>query len=456
MKDEYAPTAAAGGGFSRRTFLTGAGAAALVAGVAACGSDSTQQATAPASGGSVSGNPGGGALGSDVARLKKLLAVPTSGTGSGITWKLGALLPLTGAGAEYGTFFEQGIKLAVSHIQELGGPKIDVSYMDNGSGNPSLGVQAVRQYQSDGIGALISSYNGDLYAILPDVASAKIMTVDMAGTGSDGESKPYFWGAAAIFPDDDVPGIARYIRARYPKVKRVAIVEPDRGSAANSLIQKHAEEVLGSQGLQLCAFVLETVGTTDFSVQVQDLVSANPDFILPLTFGLDTGYLLKQLATSAVASLPVIGVDFTSAASKIAGSAYDKWTFAFDFFDPYAPNNPWSSIFARTFKERYGALPSSNYQANAYEDTFLFWDLFMRVLAKKGDVTSGSQLQQAMEEKPSFNSVYGGDKTTVGRLAISPQTHTVTNRQMGVFAWNHGIIKPLAYFNIGGADFHLA
>lgn len=196
------------------------------------------------------------------------------------------------------------------------------------------------------------------------------------------------------------------------------------------------------------------MGATDYSTAIQALKSANPDLVLTGLWGLDPGYFMKQYVTSGI-NKPVIGSEFTNVAAKVAGSAYDNYMYAYDFFDAYKPSNPWAALFVDDYRKTYGSYPDF-YAANYYEDTFIVWDLIRRVLAKGGDPTSGTQLQDALEAKPRFPSLYGGDATSPGELVLDPTTHTPTRRPMGLFDYNSGNIKALAYFNIGGADFRLA
>ena len=49
-----------------------------------------------------------------------------------------------------------------------------------------------------------------------------------------------------------------------------------------------------------------------------------------------------------------------------------------------------------------------------------------------------------------------GDESTIGTYTLDEETHSVTQRLMGVFQYQEGTVTPLAYFDIGGADFRMA
>ena len=62
-------------------------------------------------------------------RLNSILGISSQDLAltKGKTLHLGAVLPLTGPGAEYGVYQGNGLKLAVEQIEQAGGPKIDLT-----------------------------------------------------------------------------------------------------------------------------------------------------------------------------------------------------------------------------------------------------------------------------------------------------------------------------------------
>jgi branched-chain amino acid transport system substrate-binding protein len=282
------------------------------------------------------------------------------------------------------------------------------------------------------------------------------MTLDGGGGTSDaGESKPYFWGMRAITPDDTFGGVIKYIQAKMPSVKRIVSVGWDLGPASQLVINKLRAQ-LKAAGLQLVHAELTTVGATDFSTALSRVRAASPDILLLSIYGLDPGYFMKQYLTSGIGK-PVIGGEFTPDAAKVSNGAYNQYTFAYDYFNAAQPTNDWAKVFADSFNQEYGTAQYEPdfYAANYYEDTFAVWDLIRRVLKKGGNPQSGTDLQQALMDNPQFVSVYGGSGSTLGNLALDPQTHTVTRRPMGLFAYNNGTITARAFFNLGGTDFQL-
>jgi branched-chain amino acid transport system substrate-binding protein len=235
-----------------------------------------------------------------------------------------------------------------------------------------------------------------------------------------------------------------------PNVKKIPLVGWDLGAEDAPIIADFKQQ-LTKAGLKPGAIVLTKVGATDYSTAIQQLKSDNPDLVFVSLYGLDPGYFMKQYVTSGI-NKPVIGYEFTPDAAKTAGSAYNSYMFAYDYFDAANPTNGWGKIFVSEYQAAYGSPPDF-YAANFYENTFTVWDLIRRVSASGGDIHSGTALQNALMANPTFKSVYGGDANTAGTVQLDTTLHTPIRRPMGLFDYNHGNIKALAFFNIGGADF---
>lgn len=431
---------------SRRNVLRAAGfggvAAASAPLLAACGS--------PASSAS-SGSAGAG--GASVSELLSILGISKSGTAGGMSMPLGAVLPLTGPGSFYGTVQGNGLKLAVAHIRAAGGPDFQVNFQDNQSGNAQAGVNAVRQLGSAGVQACLSSYVGDIGAMFPGIAQYKMLTLDGGGGTSDfGQDKPYFWGMKAIEPDDYFMGAVKYWQAKDSNVKRVYLVALDQGKI-NTIVRANFVKALSTAGMTLAGFEAAPIGTTDFSTTIAHLKAASPDAVFIFLTGLDSGYFMKDFVAAGL-TLPVIGAEYTTDALKVSDGAYNHFMFSTDWFDPTKQVNPLSRYFVKAYVKEYGQQPDY-YAANYYEDTLAMWDLVRRVKAKGSDPNNGTNLQNALIAKPVFKSVYGGDFTTVGTLALNLKTHSVASRPLAVCKCVGTKVIEVATYQLGGADFKL-
>jgi hypothetical protein len=99
----------------------------------------------------------------------------------GKAYDLGVMLAVTGPGSSETPRVLNAIKLAVKHIEFLGGPRFNLIVKDNKSGDPQAGVEAVRELGFAKVPALLSSYVADLGAGLPALPSTRCSRSTAAG-----------------------------------------------------------------------------------------------------------------------------------------------------------------------------------------------------------------------------------------------------------------------------------
>lgn len=389
------------------------------------------------------------------AQLNKLVMAGGAKAGQGKTFKYGGSLPLSGPGAFFGKQMLDGIHLAIDHIRLAGGATFDFIPKDHKTGDPTAGVQLVRELGNSGVGALINSYLADFGAEIPALASYKILSIDPGGgTGQAFIRKPYFWGTRASWPDATFPGVYQYVSTAMPKAKRVSLLIWANGAGFINPARAALVAALKAHGMTLVSTEQSPPGNTDFSQQVARLKAANPDVISVAMSGADVGYFLKAKAAGGLKA-QAIGMDWNADTAKLAGSDGNGYWFAFDYFDPKHPSNPWSKLYATEFKKRYHR-DTSWLEANYYEGTWVYAQLVARVLAAGGNINSGTDLQNALQKSPTFKSIYGGNASTVGSLALNPTTHTIASRSLSLLQHvgsASGADKVLATFDIGGRSY---
>jgi branched-chain amino acid transport system substrate-binding protein len=421
---------------------------ALCAVLVACGDDDKTSST---SGGSSTAT-------ADVSsatgkQVQEILGTPTGDAAlEGQTIKLGAVLPLSGSGSYYGKVDTNGIKLAAAHVKAAGGPTFDVSYLDNKSGDPQAGIAATREMGIDKTPISLASFSADLGAQLPGLAQYKIFTLDGGGGAPAGlQGKPYFYGARAVLPTDDFGGTYEYLKRHQPDAKTASFVTWDIGEAGNKGYQQAFDATSKQYGITPLGMTTTKIGATDFSSTIAKLKSQNPDIILLGIYGLDPANFMKQYVTSGMKA-QVVGFEITPDAVKLAGDAYKDFLAAGDSFTSQAADNEWGNFFAKEYKAAYGIEPDF-YAANYYEDVFALWTLAQRVKAAGGDVNDGEQYVKALEADPKFQSLYGKGDGKTGSMTFDTKTHTLSERALTMYSFADGTPKPIATFNIGGADY---
>jgi len=205
-------------------------------------------------------------------------------------------------------------------------------------------------------------------------------------------------------------------------------------------------------GMQLVSVEKSMAGATDFSTTVSRLKSASPDIVQVAMSGADVAFYLKGASAGGLKAQS-IGADWNADTEKAAGQAALGYWFAYDYLDPKHPANPWSAFFVSEFRKAAGR-DATWLEANYYETTFVYWELLRRVLAKKGSINSGTDLQSALMSNPSFKSLYGGDANTVGSLTFDTNSHTIAKRDLQMLQVQGGNnYKLLATFGLNGVNY---
>jgi len=422
--------------------------------VAACGSSSNTNASAARSTTSSSGDTTSSA---DAKQFRQLLGISDADAArlKGKEFKVGAILPLSGPGANYAVDEQNGLTLAVDEMQRYLGMNVKYEAKDHKSGDPQAGATAARQLGIDSFGVVANSYWGVLGSTMPALKEYKMLSFDPGGgTGNSEKGKEYFWGFRANTPDDSFDSL-KYFKAKDPSAKTVALVNWDAGGAYTGPIEAHLKQQVAANGMTYQGMLLQKIGATDYSSILSKLKSMNPDLVILASYATDPGYFMKQYVNSGLKA-QVVGSEYTPVAAKVAGSAYDKFMFAGDFFDFAKPPNPLSKFFIKDYERKFGTAPDIFYEPNYYDAGLAYLELARRVAASDGDINSGSALNQALIADPKFKSVYGGDASTVGTLQLDPKTHDPVVRPVGLFqAEPGGQPKQLAGWNIGGGNFQI-
>ena len=414
--------------FLRRTGQTGllvGGALSFPSALAACGGDDGDgnlEPKAPTS-------------------LNKIFGPGGEKAGQGIEISDGMMLAMTGQGSFFGKVMSRGAKLGAEQIEASGGPKFKISIADHKSGQVPPAVAGVRRLTTqDEIVTLQTSYGAPSEAIIPLLQQNKVLSFNGGGSSPGQVGKDFLWQTRMLFAYDPADGGLAYLAREFPKVKKLAIVgtEENGVEAFKEKVPRIWPQLV--KGGELVAREIHDVGLTDFGSVVARIKSSQADAVFTVSFGNDLGYLVKQLREANV-DVPIMGIEFTEQACKIAGSAYDTYLFATDHYDP-ANKSPWNVQYVKAHRAKYGNEPEY-YGTNYYEQMFVMWDLVRRVIASGGDPESGADLQKALMEDPEFKSLYGGGPNTVGTMSFNPKDHTI-DKAMGVFSVKDCKTKLLA------------
>jgi len=422
--------------FKRRSYRRSVallGTAALAATLAGCGSSSSGKSatSSGASGGTTSSTPAADSAAS--SGLHKIFGPGGKAGGSGVTIPAGMLLAVTGQGSFFGDVMSKGAKLAAAEIKAADGIDYKITIADHKSGEVPAALSGVREMVSQNkIKILQTSYGAPSEAIVPLIAQDKLLSFNGGGSSPGQVGKPFLYQTRMIFGDDPAPGALAYLAKTYPNAKRLAVVGTKENGVAgrNEIAPRVWKQLTGGS---VVANEQHDVGATDFQALVARVKSSKPDAILTFSFGDDVGYLVKAIREAGL-TIPIMGIEFTAQAAKVAGDSYNSYNFATDFYDPTNPN-PWNQIFVKGYRDAYGKDPEY-YGANYYEQVFWVWELARRVIAAGGDPNDTVALQKALVDNPKFPSLYGGSADKPGEVQFDVTGHTIS--------------KPMAVFKVVG------
>lgn len=442
---------------SRRSLLRIAGIGAGGALLAACAKSTSSPSPTSAS---KKLSPGSSALSkSDIDFIRQIFGGSPKAVGQGLTIPVGAGLLLSTSQAVYGQQSLKGMHLAAAQIKAAGGPTFTFN-VQNLSASTTAGATAVTDWHASKIAMGLGAGFFGTGSMLPGMAEYKILVIDPGGgTSTVFQDKPYAWGGRAITPNDAFPGTLEWMKLKMPKASRFGVTGYNLGALTTGAIAQLNKQgpQFGPRGSHVVGDTLVPepgTGTDNWPAAIAALRNMNPDVIWNWVWGSDPATFMKAYAPSGM-SVPVIGPDYQASSDSLAGPAFYGYMFAFDYFNPNDPKNPWAKMFINAYEATYNESPNY-YPANYYEEMFVLWELVKRVIAAGGNINNGTDLQTALISNPKFASVYGSGSET-GSLVWNTTTHTLARRPMGLFKVGSGFkIEPLAYFNIGGVDFRLA
>lgn len=237
--------------------------------------------------------------------------------------KIGAILPLTGDAAEWGSNTKNGIDLAVEKINNSGGingRKIKILYEDT-QGTPQNGAAAIQKLINvEKVQAVIDdSMSSVTLAMAPIAEKNKVVLLSTGATAPKiSEAGDYIF---RIWNSDDLEGkISANFVYNELKFKNAAIfyINNDYGKGLESVFKKEFERLSGK------ILISDNFGQsdTDFKTQLTKIKNLKPDAIYLVGYPKEISLILKQSAELKINSKIIGTVTFEDPnIIKLAGHA---------------------------------------------------------------------------------------------------------------------------------------
>lgn len=289
--------------------------------------------------------------------------------------RVGAILPLTGSAAQWGTPPRDAALLAVEEINVKGGVKgrkIKLEIEDDKC-EPTAGVSAAQKILATGkpvaiLGAVCSSVT---LAVAPIAESNKVVLISPASTS------PLITNAGdyifRVIPTDALRGkvFAEYVYSIGHRKVSLLYINNEGGLGNQKAFAENFQGV-GGAVLSTDAYPQDT---RDVRAQLTKIKQQKPDAIVVVSYPDDTPIVMRQaqeLKVGAPLFFQTEALDDPAVIQK-AGNAAEGITYIL----PAKPEGPSVDAFAKTYKQRYGREPEL-FAAEGYDVIMLLAQILER------------------------------------------------------------------------------
>jgi len=311
--------------------------------------------------------------------------------------KIGGVACLTGAAATYGASTRNGCTLAFQEANDrggidIGGEKSLIRYIfEDDQGSPEVAANAFRKLidQDEVIAILGSVMSSCTLAGAPIAQDAGIPTISPTSTAVQvTRTGDYIF--RSCFLDPFQGAVVASFAFNDLKAKTAAVIFDNANDYTKGLAEAFRESFV-SIGGKVVAFesFTEESKTVDFSAQLTNIKSANPDVIF-----LDSYYSAAALEAKQARALGItatfLGADGWDSAefSKLGGEAVEGGYFC-NHYSPMDPR-PLVQNFVKKYAETYGATPDA-LATLAYDAALILIDSLNRA-----GTTDGPALRDAI------------------------------------------------------------
>lgn len=295
------------------------------------------------------------------------------------TVKIGVYLPITGGNAVGGQLELDGVRLAHKEQPTALGKKVELIVIDNKSDKIEAANAVKRLVEKDKVNAIIGTYGSSLAMAGGEVAE-KAKT-PMVGTSCTNplvtQGKKYVFRVCFIDPFQGA-GAAAFARRNLKADKAAVLIEVTEDYSVG--LASFFERSFKKEGGQIVAKLSYQKGDQDFTAQLTEIISKNPDVLyIPANFA--EGAIIMRQASELGAKFKVLGGDAMDNPEIVSIGGKTVEGFSFTTF-AYAPEMPNMSPIAKKFTENWaktfpGKQPNA-LSAVAYDSYMLIMDAIKR------------------------------------------------------------------------------
>lgn len=286
--------------------------------------------------------------------------------------KIGVLMPLTKANAQFGINTKNGIDMYIEEVNNAGGingKKIKCIEFDD-EGDPAKAVSGYNFLKDKGVSAVITGASSNTSLAVVEEAHNDNMPIIITTASADGitynkENNEKFDNVFRVGFTNSFQG---QIMARFAKNRgdnNIAILYNAEGDYSIGLKDAFSNECK-SLGLNISIIENFYTNSVDFQAQLSNIKAKNPDLIfVPEYYEINS--LIVQQARNLGISCPIIGTDgwsgITSVASNISSLNNCFYCSSFSSDDSSELSKSFSEKYEKKFGEKPNMLSAGGYDA---------------------------------------------------------------------------------------------
>ncbi len=266
-----------------------------------------------------------------------------------LTLNIGTILPQTGSLATLGPAAIEASNLAVSDINAAKqGIKINITQKDSGDTSTNIATQSVTSLLAGGVSAILGAESSSVsLTVIDQISKAGVVEISPANTSptfSTYADNGFYWRTA---PSDVLQGKVLGQKVLKDGATKVAVIYQN--DSYGTGLDTNVTKAITAGGGTISANVAFDVAATDFTSEINQALSTNPDALVVISFD-QIKTIAQELATDkfdfkkfygsdgnfgvidpSYTNADIAGAQFTNPGVNVSGdfkSKLDKFTAA--------------------------------------------------------------------------------------------------------------------------------
>ncbi|HUK58044.1 MAG TPA: ABC transporter substrate-binding protein [Stellaceae bacterium] len=244
-------------------------------------------------------------------------------------FKIGAILSLTGPGADIGKYLVEGAKAAVAMVNAkggIGGMHVEMTVCDTQTVEQQAVLCARRLLFDQKVDLLLGAgTTPQTQAILPTVAQAGVPTFAIAGATVNFRPLKKWVFKALATNEDQIPAALAFLKGK--GMKTIADIRDNGPFGAD--VAANLKTAADAAGMQIVDEELYTQTDTDMTAQVTHVRASNPDVIWDFSSNPPPGAIIAKKVAQLGMKQPIVGgVNLqTKAFAELAGEGSNQFLY---------------------------------------------------------------------------------------------------------------------------------